>query len=70
MLGFVLKLLLFLLLARLVFAVVRGLRPARRPSAPPRVEPGTARDDAQRVRRSLDEDIVDADYEDLGGGGR
>lgn len=70
MFGFILKLLFLLLLARIVVSIVRGLRPPRRPAAPPRVEPGNPQNDAQRVRRAIADDIVDADFEDLGGGGR
>ena len=62
--GFILKLVIILIVARLIVSGLRYLlgmgRTARRAARPNPVQ-----DKRQRARRKLDEDIVDAEFEDV-----
>jgi hypothetical protein len=62
--GFILKLLILLILARLIVGVLRYLlRGPRRTVAKSPQEP--VGDKRQKARKRLDSDIVDAEFEDI-----
>ena len=62
--GFLLKFVIIMLVARLIVGALRYLLGGgqRRRSASP---PNPVQDKRQRARRKLDEDIVEAEFEDL-----
>ena len=62
--GFILKLVIILIVARLIVSGLRyllGMGRTTRRAAPP----NPVQDKRQRARRKLDEDIVDAEFEDV-----
>lgn len=62
--GFILKLLILMIVARLIVGVLRSLlRGPRGASSKPPKDP--VRDKRQRARQRLDSDIVDAEFEDI-----
>ena len=62
--GFILKLVIILIVARLIVSGLRyllGMGRTKRRAAPP----NPVQDKRQQARRKLDEDIVDAEFEDV-----
>jgi len=61
--GFILKLVLILIIARLVISAFKLLLGGGQRKR--RASPDPVQDKRQRARRKLDEDIVEAEFEDL-----